>query len=55
VRHLIVEPTDTAYWPDIDRQLSLTLDDLLVEDGQIAAFHRSGPIFTAMGDTATSR
>ena len=46
---IIVEPTDAAYWPDVDRQLSLTLDDLLVEDGQIAPFHRSGPNFTAMG------
>src|SRR5205085_8435937 len=27
----------------------LTLDDLLVEDGHIAAFSRSGPNFTAMG------
>ena len=46
---IIVEPTEAAYWPDVDRQLSLTLDDLLVEDGQIAPFHRSGPNFTAMG------
>ena len=46
---IIVEPTDPAYWPAVDRQLTLTLDDLLVEDGQIAPFHRSGPNFTAMG------
>ena len=46
---IIVEPADAAYWPAVDRQLSLTLDDLLVEDGQIAPFHRSGPNFTAMG------
>jgi FtsP/CotA-like multicopper oxidase with cupredoxin domain len=46
---IIVEPADAAYWPTVDRQLSLTLDDLLVEDGQIAPFHRSGPNFTAMG------
>ena len=45
----ITSPADAAYWPDVDRQLSLTLDDLLVEDGQIAPFHRSGPKFTAMG------
>ena len=30
-------------------ELTLTLDDLLVEDGQIAPFSRSGPNFTAMG------
>jgi len=33
----------------VDRQLTLTLDDLLVEDGQIAPFRRSGPTFVAMG------
>jgi FtsP/CotA-like multicopper oxidase with cupredoxin domain len=46
---IIVEPTDAAYWPAVDRQLSITLDDLLVEDGRIAPFHRAGPTFTAMG------
>jgi FtsP/CotA-like multicopper oxidase with cupredoxin domain len=46
---IVVEPTDPAYWPPVDRELTLTLDDLLVEDGHIAAFSRSGPNFTAMG------
>ena len=46
---IIVEPADPTYWPAADRQLSLTLDDLLVEDGQIAPFRRSGPNYTAMG------
>jgi FtsP/CotA-like multicopper oxidase with cupredoxin domain len=46
---IVVEPTDPAYWPRVDRELTLTLDDLLVEDGHIAAFSRSGPNFTAMG------
>jgi FtsP/CotA-like multicopper oxidase with cupredoxin domain len=46
---IIVEPSDPAYWPPVDRQLTLTLDDLLVEDGHIAPFDRSGPNFTAMG------
>ena len=46
---IIVEPADPSYWPVADRQLSITLDDLLVEDGQIAPFHRSGPNHTAMG------
>ena len=39
----------TAYWPPVDRQSSLTLDDLLIEDGRVAPFRRSGPTFTAMG------
>ncbi|TMM26010.1 MAG: multicopper oxidase family protein [Actinobacteria bacterium] len=46
---IIVEPADPSYWPAVDRQLSITLDDLLVEDGHIAPFHRSGPNYTAMG------
>ena len=46
---IIVEPADPSYWPAVDRQLSITLDDLLVEDDQIAPFHRSGPNYTAMG------
>ncbi len=46
---IIVEPTDPGYWPMADRQLTLTLDDLLVEDGHVAPFRRSGPTFTAMG------
>ena len=46
---IVVEPSDPSYWPAADRQLSVTLDDLLVEDGHIAPFHRSGPNYTAMG------
>jgi FtsP/CotA-like multicopper oxidase with cupredoxin domain len=46
---IIVEPTDPSYWPLADRQLSITLDDLLVEEGHIAPFHRSGPNYSAMG------
>ena len=46
---IIVEPDDASYWPPADRQLSITLDDLLVEDGRLAPFHPEGPTFTAMG------
>ena len=46
---IIVEPADADYWPRVDRQLAITLDDLLIEDGMIAPFSRSGPTFTAMG------
>ncbi len=46
---IVVEPSDPGYWPAADRQLTLTLDDLLVEDGQIAPFSKSGPTFVAMG------
>ena len=46
---IIVEPDDPDYWPPVDRQLAITLDDILIEDGQIAPFESSGPTFTAMG------
>src|SRR6266508_2544564 len=46
---IVVDPTDPSYWPLVDRQVSITLDDLLVEEGHIAPFHRSGPNYTAMG------
>jgi hypothetical protein len=46
---IIVEPTDPSYWPPVDRQLSITLDDLLVEEGHVAPFNRAGPTYTAMG------
>jgi FtsP/CotA-like multicopper oxidase with cupredoxin domain len=46
---IIVEPSDPDYWPPADRQLAITLDDVLIEDGQMAPFERSGPTFTAMG------
>jgi FtsP/CotA-like multicopper oxidase with cupredoxin domain len=46
---IIVEPTDPSYWPPVDRQLSVTLDDVLIEDGHVAPFHRAGPNYTAMG------
>jgi FtsP/CotA-like multicopper oxidase with cupredoxin domain len=46
---IIVEPADPSYWPPVDRQISITLDDLLVEDGHVAPFNRAGPNYTAMG------
>jgi len=46
---IVVEPADPSYWPLVDRQLTITLDDVLIEDGRIAPFRRSGPTFTAMG------
>jgi FtsP/CotA-like multicopper oxidase with cupredoxin domain len=46
---IVVEPIDPDYWPVADRHLTITLDDLLIEDGAMAPFLRSGPTFTAMG------
>jgi FtsP/CotA-like multicopper oxidase with cupredoxin domain len=46
---IVVEPSDPSYWPAADRQLTITLDDVLIEDGKMAPFRHSGPTFTAMG------
>src|ERR687897_2760558 len=46
---IVVEPSDPSYWPAADRQLTITLDDVLIEDGKMAPFHHSGPNFVAMG------
>jgi FtsP/CotA-like multicopper oxidase with cupredoxin domain len=46
---IIVVPTDPSYWPPANRELSLVLDDILIEDGQIAPFSRAGSDRTAMG------
>ena len=36
--NIIVVPGDPDYWPPAHREVPLTLDDILIEDGQIAAF-----------------
>jgi len=46
---ILVEPSDPSYWPVVDRQLTITLDDVLIEEGRMAPFSRSGSTFTAMG------
>src|SRR5215208_95999 len=46
---IVVEPSDPSYWPPVDRQLTITLDDVLLEDGKMATFRHSGPNFVAMG------
>jgi FtsP/CotA-like multicopper oxidase with cupredoxin domain len=47
--NLLVTPADPGYWPPVDRELVLTVDDLLLEDGQIAPFSRTETSYAAMG------
>jgi FtsP/CotA-like multicopper oxidase with cupredoxin domain len=47
--NIIVEPADADYWPPAHREVTLTLDDLLVEHGAIAPFHRNETTHSAMG------
>jgi FtsP/CotA-like multicopper oxidase with cupredoxin domain len=45
----IVAPADPVYWPPVHRELALTLDDVLIEDGRIAAFSPDETTYAAMG------
>jgi FtsP/CotA-like multicopper oxidase with cupredoxin domain len=47
--NILVVPSDPGYWPPVDRELVLTLDDLLVEEGRIASFSRTETSYAAMG------
>ena len=49
--NIVVEPTEPDYWPPSDRDVVLTIDDILIEDGQLAPYdacrtrpHRDGPV-----------
>jgi FtsP/CotA-like multicopper oxidase with cupredoxin domain len=47
--NVLVEPADPDYWPPAHRELLLTLDDILLEDGKVAPFSRSETTYAAMG------
>jgi FtsP/CotA-like multicopper oxidase with cupredoxin domain len=47
--NILVVSESPDYWPPADRELLLTLDDVLIEDGRIAAFSTSETTHVAMG------
>ena len=47
--NIVVEPAEPDYWPPANRELALTLDDVLIEDGRVAPFSRKEPNYVAMG------
>jgi len=47
--NVVVVPRDPEYWPKVHRELVLTLDDVLIEDGKVAPFSRSETTYAAMG------
>ena len=47
--NILVTPTEPDYWPPANRELMLTLDDILIEDGQVAAFREEETTHVAMG------
>src|SRR5436190_7280089 len=47
--NVLVEPSDPEYWPPVHRDVALTLDDILLEEGKVAPFSRSETTHSAMG------
>jgi FtsP/CotA-like multicopper oxidase with cupredoxin domain len=47
--NIVVVPIEPDYWPPVNRELALTLDDILLEDGKVAPFGRSETTYVAMG------
>jgi FtsP/CotA-like multicopper oxidase with cupredoxin domain len=47
--NLIVIPQDTDYWAPANREVAVTLDDILIEDGKVAEFLREDTTYAAMG------
>jgi FtsP/CotA-like multicopper oxidase with cupredoxin domain len=47
--NILVIPAEQDYWPPAHRELLLTLDDILIEEGRVAAFDESETTHVAMG------
>jgi FtsP/CotA-like multicopper oxidase with cupredoxin domain len=47
--NVLVDPSAPNYWPAVHREIPLTLDDVLIEEGQIAPFRRAETTHSAMG------
>ena len=47
--NILVVPTDPGYWAPADREVLLTLDDVLIEDGRVAPFDPAQATYAAMG------
>jgi FtsP/CotA-like multicopper oxidase with cupredoxin domain len=47
--NILVTPSEAGYWPSANREVMLTLDDILIEDGRVAAFRESETTHVAMG------
>jgi FtsP/CotA-like multicopper oxidase with cupredoxin domain len=47
--NILVVPAEPDYWPPVHREVPLTLDDVLIENGKIASFSRTETTYAAMG------
>ena len=51
--NIVVDPADPDYWPPVDREVVVTLDDVLIEDGQISPFNVADRISSRWVASAT--
>jgi FtsP/CotA-like multicopper oxidase with cupredoxin domain/acetylornithine deacetylase/succinyl-diaminopimelate desuccinylase-like protein len=47
--NIVVVPLEPDYWSPVHRELAVTVDDILVENGAVAPFKRLHPTYSAMG------
>jgi FtsP/CotA-like multicopper oxidase with cupredoxin domain len=47
--NILVIPSEPDYWPPVNREVVLTLDDILIEDGKVAPFSPTETSYAAMG------
>jgi FtsP/CotA-like multicopper oxidase with cupredoxin domain len=47
--NILVAPSEADYWPPANCELVLTLDDILIEEGQVAPFREEETTHVAMG------
>jgi FtsP/CotA-like multicopper oxidase with cupredoxin domain len=47
--NLVVTPSEADYWAPAHREVAVTLDDILIEDGKVADFMRDDTNYAAMG------
>lgn len=47
--NIIVVPSDPDYWAPVNREVVLTLDDVLIESGRLAPYGSDGHNYLAMG------
>src|SRR5262249_36788147 len=47
--NILVVPEDPDYWGPVHREVAVTLDDVLVEEGRVAPFSPSETTYSAMG------
>jgi len=52
--NILVVPAEADYWPPVHREILLTLDDILLEDGKVAPFSPHETDYVAMGRFGTT-